>query len=395
MRVAYFDAAAGASGDMILGSLVDAGLALDDLRVALAPLAVHGYELSAEAVTVRGIGATRVKVALAEHQHAHRHLHHITEIIDRSTLPPAVAERAKAAFSRLAEAEALVHRTTVEKIHFHEVGAVDAIVDIVGTMVGLDLLGVEAVYCSPLPISHGWVDCEHGRLPVPAPATLELLRGVPTRPLDVAGETLTPTGAALLTTLAQGWTLPAMTSERVGYGAGTKDYGIPNVLRLLIGESAGQPAAVVIIEANLDDMNPEWYDRAVSRLFEAGALDVTLSPLQMKKGRPGVLLRALGEPAARERLTDVLLRETTTLGVRWYVAQRDCLAREWVEVATDFGPVRVKIGRRAGEVLNLAPEYESCRAAADAAGAGLPAVYAAAREAARQALAARATGEPS
>ncbi len=387
MRLAHFDAAAGASGDMILGALVDAGLAIDDLRADLAGLAVEGYTLSAERVKSRGIAATRVTVALAEVRQPHRHLRHILEILEASALPPEVREAAAGIFRRLAEAEAKVHDTTVEKIHFHEVGAVDAMVDVVGAVAGLRRLGVERVSCSPLPLSHGWVDCAHGRLPVPAYATLALLGGVPTVPLDVEGETLTPTGAAILTSLAESWGPPAMALERVGHGAGMKDYGVPNVLRLWLGEAAGQPAEVVVLETNLDDMNPEWYERAVQALFEAGALDVTLSPVQMKKGRPGVLLKVVGDPTTRERLAEVMLRETTTLGLRWYPAQRECLRREWREVETPFGRVRVKIGMRDGAVLNIAPEHESCRVVAESAGASLPDVYGAAREAARALLA--------
>lgn len=387
MKIAYVDASAGASGDMLLGALIDAGLSLDTLREKLSGLAVDGYTLSARQITPHGIGATKLDVELADGTPPHRHLKHIVEIIDRSELDVVVKDQAKAVFTRLAEAEAKVHRTTVERIHFHEVGAVDAIVDIVGTVIGLHELGIEKLYCSPLPVSHGWVMCQHGKLPVPPPAVVELLNGVPTRPLDVEGETLTPTGAAILTTLADDWSMPAMVADVTGYGAGTKDFGIPNVVRLMVGHTAPQPSAVTLLEANLDDMNPEWYDRAVGKLFEAGALDVTLQPLQMKKGRPGVLLRVLCDPAARQRLAEVMMRETTTLGVRWFEGSRECLDRDWLEVDTDFGRVRVKLGRRGDHILNIAPEYESCRAAADAADAPLPLVEAAAREAARRQVA--------
>jgi len=387
VKIAYVDASAGASGDMLLGALIDAGLSLDTLREKLSGLAVDGYTLSARQITPHGIGATKLDVELADGTPPHRHLKHIVEIIDRSELDVVVKDQAKAVFTRLAEAEAKVHRTTVERIHFHEVGAVDAIVDIVGTVIGLHELGIEKLYCSPLPVSHGWVMCQHGKLPVPPPAVVELLNGVPTRPLDVEGETLTPTGAAILTTLADDWSMPAMVADVTGYGAGTKDFGIPNVVRLMVGHTAPQPSAVTLLEANLDDMNPEWYDRAVGKLFEAGALDVTLQPLQMKKGRPGVLLRVLCDPAARQRLAEVMMRETTTLGVRWFEGSRECLDRDWLEVDTDFGRVRVKLGRRGDHILNIAPEYESCRAAADAADAPLPLVEAAAREAARRQVA--------
>jgi uncharacterized protein (TIGR00299 family) protein len=386
MKVAWFDASAGASGDMLLGALVDAGLPIEALRDGLAGLQVPGYELSAEKVMRRGVRATKVHVTLADGPQPARHLRHIVEILDASPLPDAVRERAKAVFARLAEAEAKVHGTSVERIHFHEVGAVDAIVDIAGTCLGLHLLGVEDIACSPLPVSWGWTDCEHGRIPVPAWATQELLKGVPTRPLDVEGETLTPTGAALLTSLAGSWTMPAMTTDVIGYGAGSKDFGVPNVLRVMLGQRAPQSAEVVVIEANIDDMNPEWYELAVERIFAAGALDVTLQPLQMKKGRPAVLLRAVTDPARREAVMDTILTETTTLGVRFFSAERRCLAREWLDVDTPYGVVRVKVGRRAEQVINLAPEYETCRRCAEARGVPLKVVYTAAQQLAQTLL---------
>lgn len=386
MTWAYFDAAAGASGDMVLGALLDAGLALEALQAELARLDVPGWRLESERVSRRGIAATHAKVVLDAVEQPHRHLRHVVEILEASRLPRGDVERASAIFRRLAEAEAAVHGTTIERVHFHEVGALDAIVDIVGAVIGLRLLGVDQVACSPLPISHGWIECAHGRLPVPPPAVWRLLEGAPTRPLEVEGETLTPTGAAILTTLAVHWGPPAMTVRRVGHGAGSRDYGVPNVLRLVLGTSAEQPAAVVVIEANLDDMNPEWYDRAVTRMFAAGALDVTLSPLQMKKGRPGVLLRAVCDPTRRDAVAEVILRHTTTLGLRWFTGERMCLERSWLEVATRYGVVKVKIGRRGDDVWNVAPEYESVAAAAEASGSTLAAVDAAAREAARAAL---------
>jgi uncharacterized protein (TIGR00299 family) protein len=383
MTLAYFDAAAGASGDMILGALVDAGLPFEALRDSLAGLAVEGYALRCERVMRRGVVATKLHVELLDTPAPHaRHLRHIVELLDNSELPPEVRAKALSVFQRLAEAEAKVHGTTPERIHFHEVGAVDAIVDIVGACWGLALLGVERVVCSPLPVSHGWVECEHGRLPVPAWATQELLRGVPTVPLDLEGETLTPTGAALLTTLADGFGRPAMTARGIGYGAGTKDFGVPNVLRLVLGEPAETASAVVVVEANLDDMNPEWYELAVERIFAAGAVDVTLQPIQMKKSRPAVLLRAVTEPERRAAVCDAILRETTTLGVRYYPAARECLERTWLTVTTPYGEVRVKVGRRQRAIAHLAPEYEECRACAVAHQAPLAAVYTAAQSAA-------------
>lgn len=386
MRVAWFDASAGASGDMILGALVDAGASLDAIGEVLATLPLTGYRLSQERVSSHGVAAARVTVTLTDDHPHERRLSDVLRVLDGGRLPDPVRTGAERIFRRLADAEAKVHGTSVEAVHFHEVGAVDAIVDVVGAMTALHLLGIEDVTVSPLPITHGWVTGAHGRMPVPAWATMELLTGVPTRPLDLEGEVLTPTGAAILTTLATSYAPPAIAPERIGYGAGSRDFGIANVLRVVVGVTAATPWQVAVIEANIDDMNPEWYEQAVERLFEAGALDVTLSPLQMKKGRPGVLLRVVGAMSDRETLTDVILRETTSLGVRWFAAERECLAREWCEVTTDFGPVRVKIGRRNGEVVNIAPEYESCRAAAR--GASLAVVYAAATEAARRALAA-------
>lgn len=386
MKIAWFDASAGASGDMILSALVDAGLPFETLREQLAGLAVDGYELACEPVMRRGVRATKVKVTLTEAKQPARHLKHIVAILDESSLPEPVRDAAKRVFGRLAEAEAKVHGTTVERIHFHEVGAVDAIVDVVGGCLGLHLLGVEQVGCTPLPVSHGWVDCEHGRVPVPSWATQELLKGVPTRALDVEGETLTPTGAAILTTLAEVWTMPPMVAERTGYGAGTKDFGIPNVLRLTLGETAGQSSEVVVVEANIDDMNPEWWELAIERIQAAGAVDVSLAPIQMKKNRPALLLRAICDPAKLDAVIDAVVSETTTLGVRFYRAERRCLAREWVDVTTPYGPVKVKVGRRNQQVLNLAPEYETCRQCAETAGVPLKDVYASAQQLARAAL---------
>lgn len=382
MKLAYFDCAAGASGDMILGALVDAGLPFEQLRDGLAALAVEGYELTCEKVMRRGVAATKVGVELAQQKMPHRHLRHVVEILNAGALPEVVRDRAIAVFTKLAHAEAKVHGTTVERIHFHEVGAVDAIVDITGACLGLHLLGIDEVHCAPLPVSHGWVDCEHGRLPVPAWATQELLRDVPTRPLDVEGETLTPTGAAILTTLSSGYERPSLTVRAIGYGAGTKDFGIPNVLRLVLGEPSGVSNQVVVIEANLDDMNPEWYELAVERLFAAGALDVTLTPLQMKKGRPAQMLRVVTAPAAREAVVAAILRETTTLGVRYWSAQRECLERSWLQAETEYGPVRVKIGGQLGEIAQVAPEYDEARRAAVEHQVPLARVYQAATAAA-------------
>jgi len=386
MRVAYFDCFAGISGDMTLGALVDAGVDFDRLKRGLAALPVEAYELTRERVVKNGIAATSVNVQ-AEETSAPRTLSNIVELLARSGLPPRVKERSQRAFERLAEAEARVHGTTPEQIHFHEVGAVDALVDIVGAMIGLEELGVDRIYASRLPTSYGTVRCAHGLLPVPAPATMELLKNVPTVPSGLEGELVTPTGAAILTTVADHFgDMPPFTVERVAYGAGQKDLEIPNVLRLVVGtsEEEERTETLTVLETNLDDMNPEFYDHVLDRLFQAGAADVYLCPIQMKKNRPAVLLSVLAHPGDLPRLKEILFAETSTLGVRWYNVRRHCLERENFMVPTRFGEVSVKLGRRGGVLLNLAPEYESCRAAARRCNVPLAEVYEEARQAARQ-----------
>ncbi len=368
MKIAYFDCFSGISGDMVLGALVDAGCDLSRLEAELRRLPLAGWKISAEKVTRRGLAATHVKVETSEHHH-HRGLGTILGLIAKADLPPLAADRARRIFSRLGEAEARAHNVPVEKVHFHEVGAVDAIVDIVGACLGFELMGIEEFACSALNVGGGRVETQHGTLPVPAPATAELLRGAPTYSTGISRELVTPTGAAIASTLARQWgPMPPMTAAAIGYGAGTADLvEQPNVLRLFVGEqaareaSAGLDESVVVIEANLDDMNPQIYGYFVERALEAGALDVFATPVQMKKNRPGQLLTVLCEPAAVQRLTDLIFRETTTVGVRTYTAQRRTLEREHVAVETPFGTVRVKVSRCNGHILNAAPEYEDCR----------------------------------
>ncbi len=412
MKTAYFDPFSGASGDMILGALVDAGLDMDALRAELAKLPVHGYRLDAQQVTRHGIAATDFQVAV-EHQHApategqpdhasrvthhgghpHRGLSDILAIIRDADLPAADQERASAVFRRLAEAEAKVHQRSVEEIHFHEVGAVDAIVDIVGAVVGLRLLGIEQVVCGPLRTGTGFVDCAHGRLPLPAPATAELLRGVPSQGTDLEGELTTPTGAALLTTLAGAFgPRPPMVVQAIGCGAGHREReSVPNLLRVVVGDAEPVSAPgteadeVVVIEANLDDLSPEIAGHALDRLLEAGALDAFLTPVQMKKGRPGVLLSVIAEPGASAALEELILRETSTFGLRRTRAARRKLRRQWVEAETAYGTIRVKLGLLGEEVVQAAPEYEDCRRAASEHAAPLKAVYQAALDAYRKA----------
>lgn len=378
MRCAYFDCFAGAAGDMILGALVDAGWPLAALQDVVARLRLPGVQVSAARVQRGGLAATHVQVHLPAGARApHRHLPDILALIADAGLPGAAARRAAAVFTRLAQAEAAVHGIAPEQVHFHEVGAADALVDIVGTCAAVAQLGLDTIACSPVPTGSGTVACEHGLLPVPAPATAELLRGVPLAECPEPAELTTPTGAALLTTLASAFgPLPAMRIDAIGYGAGTRENRTrPNLLRIFLGQPATPPATeqdlVSVLEAQVDDATGQAVAHACERLREAGALDVFVVPIIMKKGRPGQLLSALCRPPDRAALEAVLFRETPTFGVRHHECVRSVLAREQVDVNTRFGPVRVKVGRRGGQVLQAWPEYEDCAAAARRHGVAL------------------------
>lgn len=388
MRIAYFDCFSGISGNMILGALVDAGLDVERLTAELAHLPISGYALRAEEVRRRGLRGTYVEVEVSE-KGVERHLHQIEEIIDGSDLPKAVKSRSQAIFRRLAEAEARVHGMPIDHVHFHEVGAMDAIVDVVGAAVGLWLLGIKRVYASPVHVGCGTVTCAHGTLPVPAPATQELLRGVPIYGRDVEAELVTPTGAAILTTMVEEFGgAPPMQVQQVGYGAGSRDLPLPNLLRVSIGETTEEVEGyeedvVTVIETNIDDMNPQLFEHVMDRLFDAGALDVFLTPIQMKGSRPGVQLTVL---LAEERVADalgVLFAETTTIGVRTYPMRRWKLGRERIVVETHYGPIGAKVARRGAAVMNVAPEYRECQRVAEERGVPLKKVYQAALEAAR------------
>jgi len=380
MRIAYFDCFAGISGDMTLGALVDAGADFAALESELAKLGVHEYDLNAEKVVKRGISATDVTVALHHHDHGHGNEHHshgrsfseIKRLIESSDLSAGVKSRSIAIFTRLGEAEAKIHGKSIEDIHFHEVGAVDAIVDIVGACICLELLGIEKVTASPIPTFHGTVEVAHGRLPLPAPATAEILKNVPWRELGIEGELVTPTGAAIIAEISDGFgAMPAMTTQSIGYGSGKKDFGIANVLRVAIGEAAlarKEHEEVLLLETNIDDLSPQIYEVVMERLFAAGALDVYMTPIQMKKNRPAVLLSVICAPADAEKMSVVLFEETSTIGIRVDSRRRMCLPREIVSVDTRFGPVRLKVARRNGEPINVQPEYDDCKAAAAAHG---------------------------
>jgi pyridinium-3,5-bisthiocarboxylic acid mononucleotide nickel chelatase len=378
MRTAYFDCQTGVSGNMILGALLDAGLKLRDLQAELAKLPVRGYRLKVSKVRKAGIAGTYLDVEVTG-RHQERRLKDILALIRRSALSSGIKDTAAEVFRGLARAEARAHGTTMEKVHFHEVGAVDCLVDVVGSAAGLKLLGIECVQASPLNLGKGAVQCAHGTLPVPAPGTSYLLKGIPVYQDELCGELVTPTGAAILTTIAQGFgPLPKMKVSAVGYGAGILDLPRPNLLRVLIGETEKgvfEADGVMLLETNLDDLNPQFYDHVMDLLFKRGALDVFLTPIQMKKNRPGVKLSVLCRPGSSEALTRCLLEETSTLGVRRQEMERVCLARETRTVRTAWGPVPVKVARWGSEVLNYAPEYEACRRLAVRYGVPLKRIY--------------------
>lgn len=380
MKIAYFDCFAGISGDMSLGALIGAGADLDRLRASLELLGVHGYRLEVDTKITGHIAATNVHVHLDDHHHHHhRHLGDILATIDGSGLSNYIKETSANIFKRLAQAEAKVHGSTPEEVHFHEVGAVDAIVDIVGAAICLEMIGCPKVVASPMPTFHGYAIGSHGTFPLPAPATAEILRGVPWRKLDIEGELVTPTGAAIITTIASSFgPIPPMTVQAIGYGSGKSDFGIANVLRVMVGEESGvvpSPERVTVIETNIDDLNPQFYESAMERLFAAGALDVFMSPIQMKKNRPATLLSVICDPAMADSLTKIVLAETSTLGVRVSQWDRICLDRRWEEATTEFGPIRIKIGESNGHVIKASPEYEDCKRAASESGAPIRKVY--------------------
>jgi len=352
---------------MTLGALVDAGCDLERLRSGLAGLALPGWTISAEKIWKNGMAATSVRVT-TEEQAKHRGLSEILGIIAQGDLPGQISGNAAAIFRKLAEAEAAVHDVPLEKIHFHEVGALDAIVDVVGACIGFHALGIERFSCSALNVGGGTARMAHGVLPVPAPATAKLLLGRPTYSTGVERELVTPTGAAIVATLCEAFgPQPAMSVSAIGYGAGSADLpGQPNVLRIMVGEAAGKAAAgyeeeLSVIEANLDDMNPQIYGYLSEKALAAGALDVYTTPVQMKKSRPGTLLTLLCRPGDTEALMSMVFAETTTNGARVYRAQRRTLPRETVSVHTRYGEVQIKVSRVNGSILHAAPEYEDCR----------------------------------
>lgn len=385
MKICYLDAFSGISGDMTVGALLDAGAPPDRVLEALRGLDT-GARYEVEKTSRRGINASKFRVHLDDAPRKHRHLSHILKMIDAAPIAARAKQNASAVFEKLGQAEAQVHGVPIEKVHFHEVGAADSIADIVGACVALDLLGVEELHLSAINVGSGTVETEHGLLPVPAPATARLLTGMPVYARGPQMELTTPTGAAIAAALGTSFgPLPPMRISSIGHGAGDRDFPQQaNVLRALIGEKIAVPESTVVsvIEANIDDSSPQVLGYALDRLMETGALDASLSPLQMKKNRPGVLLRVIARPEDQEKLAQVMFAETSTLGLRIYSAERRIEERHVVEVETPWGPVRGKV-RGAGE-SPFAPEYEDCRAIAERTGTPLAQVQEAARAAYRK-----------
>jgi uncharacterized protein (TIGR00299 family) protein len=392
-RILYLDCFSGIAGDMVLGALLDAGLPLDELKRALGSLAIPGYEITAERVLRAGVSATKFRVhehppspgevapgfgaashapstqhpapGTAQHgHHPHRHLKSIYGLIDQSGLSADGRARAKELFQRLGEAEAAIHQTSIEKVHLHEVGALDSIIDIVGSVFALEWVGADRIVCSPLNVGGGTVQSAHGLFPVPAPATLKLLGDAPVYSGAVQKELVTPTGALIATSYASAFgPIPEMTVETVGYGAGDRDTPeTPNVLRVLIGRAADRPQGdrVVVIECEIDDMNPQIFGVVMDRLYAAGAFEVFYVPVQMKKNRPGTLLTVVAAPERKAALSEVIFKETTTIGLRHHEVERECLRREIVSVDTPVGAVRFKLAWRDGRVVNAVPEFDDC-----------------------------------
>ncbi len=373
-RIAYFDCFSGISGDMIIGALLDAGLDFDALRNELAKLNLSNYELKFEKVVKGQISGSKFDVMTPPsfpplkggmQGGAYRHLKNLNDIVDASGFDHDIKANAKRIFLKIAEAEAKVHNQPIEKVHFHEIGAVDTIIDVVGALMGLRLLGIEKVFASKLNVGGGFVTFSHGTFPVPAPATAEILKGVPIYSVDVSGELVTPTGAAIISTIAEKFgPMPAMAAERVGYGAGSRDLPQPNLLRVFVGtmdESSPNVDQVSVIETSIDDMNPQLYEHVFEKLFAAGALEVFLSNIVMKKSRPGVKLTVLMRPQDQDRMIKIIFDESTTIGLRIRQESRKILHREIKEVETKFGKVKFKFSSLDGEIINSVPEFEDCK----------------------------------
>lgn len=370
MKTAYFDCIAGASGDMLLGALIDAGLPAADLEAELAKLHLDDFHLHVGKVAKNAFTATKVDVHV--HDHApERHLRDIREVVEQSDVSDNVKQRALRVFTRICEEEAAIHGMSVDDVHLHEVGGVDAIVDVVGVLAGIELMGIEKIAVSPLPMGRGFIKGAHGQIPLPAPATLGLLKGAPIVGSPINVEFVTPTGAALLMELADTWgPIPAMNLQKVGYGAGTRDLEIPNVLRILLGDSSSDgpwnTETITVLETHLDNDRGETVGHACKRLMAEGALDVVSIPAQMKKDRPAQVIKVLSKPEDADRLEKILFEETSTLGIRRSETRRDALERSFDTVHTPYGPIAIKLAKLPNGQLRATPEYEDCRKAAEA-----------------------------
>ncbi len=370
MKIAYFDCFSGISGDMTVGALLDAGLKIETLEKELKKLGLSGYQLEVNKVVKKGISATQFKVKIKE-EGVERRFKDILTILEKSKLDEEIKKETKKIFFNIAQAESKIHQKDIDKIHFHEIGGLDSIIDITSAVIGIKTLGIEEIHSSALPVGKGFVKCAHGVIPVPAPATLELLKNIPTYSGGIESEMITPTGAAIISTLAKSFgERPLMKIERIGYGAGEKEFTIPNLLRVSIGEKILKDENLkdgyvsdeaVLIETNIDDMNPEFYDYIMDQLFSQGALDVFLTPIQMKKNRPAHMLSIIVYEQNLKEILEVLFSESTTLGVRIREIKRLRLAQQNFIAETKYGKIRVKVGIFKGEIKNIAPEYEDCK----------------------------------
>lgn len=394
MKVLYLDCFAGISGDMTLGALLDAGADVRNLNEGISRLGLGDFRLEFWEANSHGMRGTRVEIGVKEEQQPHRHLNDILNIIESSGLPEPIITKSSAIFIQLAKAEGRVHGKPPEHVHFHEVGAVDSIIDIVGSVIAMHSLGIDKIVCSPLPLGSGYVSCQHGLLPVPAPATVELVKDLPIRKLDMEGELVTPTGAAIVKTLSSSFgPIPGMKIITTGYGLGSRDYGMPNFLRIIIGNDledktiapdSADAGEIVVMETNIDDMSPEVLAYVSDILLNSGALDVFIVPIIMKKSRPGHLLTILCYPSDQKILAEIIFKETTTFGIRFSQQQRAVLKRKMVSVSTKYGDINVKLGfLKDKKLASCSPEFEDCKKCAALTGVPLKEVYNAAMQAVR------------
>jgi pyridinium-3,5-bisthiocarboxylic acid mononucleotide nickel chelatase len=363
MRIAYFDCFSGISGDMLVGALLDGGLDFEYLKSEIDKLGLD-VEIKAEKVVKQNISSTQFTVIFEDQKH-HRHLKDLNALVENTPIDDEIKDKAKEVFLKIARAEAKIHNMPLEKVHFHEIGAIDTIVDVVAALTGFKKLGIEKVFCSRLNVGSGFVTFSHGKFPVPAPATAEILKGVPSYSTNSEGELVTPTGAAIITTLTGNFgNMPLMQTESVGYGAGSKDFGHPNVLRVYIGQAADneqQGNEIIVIETNIDDMNPQWYDHIIDRLYAGEALEVFITTIQMKKNRPGVKLTVLSEPEKKEQLIRIIFQETTSIGIRMRRESRETLVRESKVLNTPYGKVNAKVSSYENEIMNIKVEYDDLK----------------------------------